>query len=186
MNVTWPRKYNGNSLDWTTAPIFPSPSFIVVAADWYPLLLGLQPTHVCLGSDAECAFMSPPGPSAFQATGLHFRHTDNVIQWLNAMAEIGLPKVMGWGRIRGGWGGTRESHRAASVSPGPMEGWGRFWCPSGQVQPPSFPRPSTCPLAGSSPSRPIAFSCFCLLFALLSTAGSSTFHGTSFPRARRG
>lgn len=29
----------------------------------------------------------------FQATGLHFRHTDNVIQWLNAMAEKGLPKV---------------------------------------------------------------------------------------------
>lgn len=29
----------------------------------------------------------------FQATGLHFRHTDNVIQWLNAMDEIGLPKV---------------------------------------------------------------------------------------------
>lgn len=28
-----------------------------------------------------------------QATGLHFRHTDNVIQWLNAMAEKGLPKV---------------------------------------------------------------------------------------------
>uniref|UniRef100_A0A670ZGL2 IQ motif containing GTPase activating protein 1 n=1 Tax=Pseudonaja textilis TaxID=8673 RepID=A0A670ZGL2_PSETE len=25
--------------------------------------------------------------------GLHFRHTDNVIQWLNAMAEIGLPKI---------------------------------------------------------------------------------------------
>lgn len=35
----------------------------------------------------------------FQATGLHFRHTDNVIQWLNAMNEIGLPKVTahrGW------------------------------------------------------------------------------------------
>ena len=30
----------------------------------------------------------------FQATGLHFRHTDNVIQWLNAMGEIGLPKVI--------------------------------------------------------------------------------------------
>jgi len=30
----------------------------------------------------------------FHATGLHFRHTDNVIQWLNAMAEIGLPKVI--------------------------------------------------------------------------------------------
>lgn len=28
-----------------------------------------------------------------QATGLHFRHTDNVIQWLNAMSEKGLPKV---------------------------------------------------------------------------------------------
>lgn len=29
----------------------------------------------------------------YKATGLHFRHTDNVIQWLNAMHEIGLPKV---------------------------------------------------------------------------------------------
>ncbi|NXG58754.1 IQGA1 protein, partial [Hemiprocne comata] len=29
----------------------------------------------------------------YKATGLHFRHTDNVIQWLNAMAEIGLPKA---------------------------------------------------------------------------------------------
>uniref|UniRef100_A0A8D0A3G0 IQ motif containing GTPase activating protein 1 n=1 Tax=Sander lucioperca TaxID=283035 RepID=A0A8D0A3G0_SANLU len=28
-----------------------------------------------------------------RATGLHFRHTDNVIQWLNAMAEKGLPKI---------------------------------------------------------------------------------------------
>ena len=31
--------------------------------------------------------------SLLQATGLHFRHTDNVIQWLNAMTEKGLPKV---------------------------------------------------------------------------------------------
>ncbi|XP_068131420.1 LOW QUALITY PROTEIN: ras GTPase-activating-like protein IQGAP1 [Hyperolius riggenbachi] len=29
----------------------------------------------------------------YRATGLHFRHTDNVIQWLNAMSEIGLPKI---------------------------------------------------------------------------------------------
>ncbi|XP_031704350.1 ras GTPase-activating-like protein IQGAP1 [Anarrhichthys ocellatus] len=29
----------------------------------------------------------------YKATGLHFRHTDNVIQWLNAMAEKGLPKI---------------------------------------------------------------------------------------------
>ncbi|KAG2470894.1 IQGA1 protein, partial [Polypterus senegalus] len=29
----------------------------------------------------------------YKATGLHFRHTDNVIQWLNAMTEIGLPKL---------------------------------------------------------------------------------------------
>ncbi|XP_050165286.1 ras GTPase-activating-like protein IQGAP1 isoform X2 [Myiozetetes cayanensis] len=29
----------------------------------------------------------------YKATGLHFRHTDNVIQWLNAMSEIGLPKI---------------------------------------------------------------------------------------------
>ncbi|XP_058851278.1 ras GTPase-activating-like protein IQGAP1 [Acipenser ruthenus] len=29
----------------------------------------------------------------YKATGLHFRHTDNVIQWLNAMNDIGLPKI---------------------------------------------------------------------------------------------
>uniref|UniRef100_A0A8C2Z9B1 IQ motif containing GTPase activating protein 1 n=1 Tax=Cyclopterus lumpus TaxID=8103 RepID=A0A8C2Z9B1_CYCLU len=29
----------------------------------------------------------------YKATGLHFRHTDNVIQWLNAMSEKGLPKI---------------------------------------------------------------------------------------------
>ncbi|XP_074862590.1 ras GTPase-activating-like protein IQGAP1 isoform X2 [Carettochelys insculpta] len=29
----------------------------------------------------------------YKATGLHFRHTDNIIQWLNAMSEIGLPKI---------------------------------------------------------------------------------------------
>ncbi|XP_012499139.1 PREDICTED: ras GTPase-activating-like protein IQGAP1 [Propithecus coquereli] len=29
----------------------------------------------------------------YKATGLHFRHTDNVIQWLNAMDDIGLPKI---------------------------------------------------------------------------------------------
>ncbi|XP_005989793.1 ras GTPase-activating-like protein IQGAP1 [Latimeria chalumnae] len=29
----------------------------------------------------------------YKATGLHFRHTDNTVQWLNAMSEIGLPKI---------------------------------------------------------------------------------------------
>uniref|UniRef100_A0A671M9P1 Ras GTPase-activating-like protein IQGAP1 n=1 Tax=Sinocyclocheilus anshuiensis TaxID=1608454 RepID=A0A671M9P1_9TELE len=29
----------------------------------------------------------------YKATGLHFRHTDNIIQWLNAMTDKGLPKV---------------------------------------------------------------------------------------------
>ncbi|CAL9701205.1 unnamed protein product [Knipowitschia caucasica] len=29
----------------------------------------------------------------YTATGLHFRHTDNVIQWLNAMSAKGLPKI---------------------------------------------------------------------------------------------
>ncbi|XP_076853541.1 ras GTPase-activating-like protein IQGAP1 [Brachyhypopomus gauderio] len=29
----------------------------------------------------------------YKATGLHFRHTDNVIQWLNAMENKGLPKI---------------------------------------------------------------------------------------------
>lgn len=39
-----------------------------------------------------------PFSYSFQATGLHFRHTDNVIQWLNAMDDIGLPKVSARGR----------------------------------------------------------------------------------------
>ncbi|XP_072408968.1 ras GTPase-activating-like protein IQGAP1 [Chiloscyllium punctatum] len=29
----------------------------------------------------------------YKATGLHFRHTDNTIQWFNAMSNIGLPKI---------------------------------------------------------------------------------------------
>uniref|UniRef100_A0A4W3I1I8 IQ motif containing GTPase activating protein 1 n=1 Tax=Callorhinchus milii TaxID=7868 RepID=A0A4W3I1I8_CALMI len=29
----------------------------------------------------------------YKATGLHFRHTDNTIQWFNAMGHIGLPKI---------------------------------------------------------------------------------------------
>ncbi|XP_059801884.1 ras GTPase-activating-like protein IQGAP1 [Hypanus sabinus] len=29
----------------------------------------------------------------YKATGLHFRHTDNTIQWFNAMSKIGLPKI---------------------------------------------------------------------------------------------
>uniref|UniRef100_A0A9J8CSH6 IQ motif containing GTPase activating protein 1 n=1 Tax=Cyprinus carpio carpio TaxID=630221 RepID=A0A9J8CSH6_CYPCA len=29
----------------------------------------------------------------YKATGLHFRHTDNTIQWLNAMTDKGLPKI---------------------------------------------------------------------------------------------
>ncbi|XP_038639978.1 ras GTPase-activating-like protein IQGAP1 [Scyliorhinus canicula] len=29
----------------------------------------------------------------YRATGLHFRHTDNTIQWFNAMSNIGLPKI---------------------------------------------------------------------------------------------
>lgn len=35
-----------------------------------------------------------------QATGLHFRHTDNINFWLAAIAHVGLPSVMGpqgWG-----------------------------------------------------------------------------------------
>uniref|UniRef100_A0A673KIS5 Ras GTPase-activating-like protein IQGAP1 n=1 Tax=Sinocyclocheilus rhinocerous TaxID=307959 RepID=A0A673KIS5_9TELE len=30
----------------------------------------------------------------YKATGLHFRHTDNIIQWLNAMTDKGLPKSL--------------------------------------------------------------------------------------------
>ena len=42
-----------------------------------------------------------------QATGLHFRHTDNVIQWLNAMSAKGLPKVSGiMGNVRGKTSGS--------------------------------------------------------------------------------
>ncbi|KAL4646730.1 ras GTPase-activating-like protein IQGAP3 [Arapaima gigas] len=29
----------------------------------------------------------------YKATGLQFRHTDNINHWLNAMAEVGLPKI---------------------------------------------------------------------------------------------
>jgi len=28
-----------------------------------------------------------------QHSGLHFRHTDNTVQWLRAMESVGLPKV---------------------------------------------------------------------------------------------
>lgn len=35
-------------------------------------------------------FFSPPH---FQSKGLHFRHTDNTVQWLRAMESVGLPKV---------------------------------------------------------------------------------------------
>lgn len=31
--------------------------------------------------------------SRFQAKGLHFRHTDNTVQWLRAMEVVGLPKI---------------------------------------------------------------------------------------------
>lgn len=30
-----------------------------------------------------------------QSNGLHFRHTDNTVQWLRAMESVGLPKVRG-------------------------------------------------------------------------------------------
>lgn len=29
----------------------------------------------------------------YKASGLHFRHTDNTVQWFNAMSNIGLPKI---------------------------------------------------------------------------------------------
>ncbi|MEE6520235.1 hypothetical protein FKM82_018067 [Ascaphus truei] len=29
----------------------------------------------------------------FKRSGLHFRHTDNTVQWLRAMESIGLPKI---------------------------------------------------------------------------------------------
>lgn len=33
--------------------------------------------------------------SYLQSKGLHFRHTDNTVQWLRAMESVGLPKVRG-------------------------------------------------------------------------------------------
>lgn len=33
-----------------------------------------------------------------QSSGLHFRHTDNTVQWLRAMESVGLPKVGGFHR----------------------------------------------------------------------------------------
>ncbi|KAG5841205.1 hypothetical protein ANANG_G00197100 [Anguilla anguilla] len=29
----------------------------------------------------------------YKRTGLHFRHTDNTVQWLRAMESVGLPKI---------------------------------------------------------------------------------------------
>ena len=31
--------------------------------------------------------------SKYEQNGLHFRHTDNINHWFNAMEHIGLPKV---------------------------------------------------------------------------------------------
>uniref|UniRef100_A0A668ACQ0 IQ motif containing GTPase activating protein 2 n=1 Tax=Myripristis murdjan TaxID=586833 RepID=A0A668ACQ0_9TELE len=31
--------------------------------------------------------------SRYKSTGLHFRHTDNTVQWLRAMESVGLPKI---------------------------------------------------------------------------------------------
>uniref|UniRef100_A0A668AYC7 IQ motif containing GTPase activating protein 2 n=1 Tax=Myripristis murdjan TaxID=586833 RepID=A0A668AYC7_9TELE len=31
--------------------------------------------------------------SRYKVTGLHFRHTDNTVQWLRAMESVGLPKI---------------------------------------------------------------------------------------------
>ncbi|XP_013769555.1 ras GTPase-activating-like protein IQGAP2 [Pundamilia nyererei] len=34
--------------------------------------------------------------SRYKSKGLHFRHTDNTVQWLRAMESVGLPKVRGF------------------------------------------------------------------------------------------
>lgn len=46
-----------------------------------------------------CSTQSVMSYSCFylQSSGLHFRHTDNTVQWLRAMESVGLPKVGGFG-----------------------------------------------------------------------------------------
>lgn len=46
--------------------------------------LNYMATFLCLCS---CFYL--------QSKGLHFRHTDNTVQWLRAMESVGLPKVRG-------------------------------------------------------------------------------------------
>lgn len=41
----------------------------------------------------EKAWFSLTSASLFQAAGLHFRHTDNINHWRNAMSHVGLPSV---------------------------------------------------------------------------------------------
>ena len=57
-------------------------------------MTGAEPEPLVTMRFRILTFVYFPSLSGLQATGLHFRHTDNVIQWLNAMAEKGLPKVM--------------------------------------------------------------------------------------------
>ena len=59
-------------------------------------------------------FCVPPSFPPHQKSGLHFRHTDNTVQWLRAMESIGLPKVsLDWEDSRAGtdtslWEGVRR------------------------------------------------------------------------------
>ena len=68
--------------------------------------------------EAVATFLPPfcmlPSFPPHQKSGLHFRHTDNTVQWLRAMESIGLPKVsLDWEDSRAGtdtslWEGVRR------------------------------------------------------------------------------
>lgn len=68
--------------------------------------------------EAAVTFLPPlcvlPSFPPHQKSGLHFRHTDNTVQWLRAMESIGLPKVsLDWEGRRAGtdtsqWEGIRR------------------------------------------------------------------------------
>lgn len=54
----------------------------------------LEPAGRGLGSARRAPRELEPGSlSPLQATGLHFRHTDNINLWLSAIAHVGLPPV---------------------------------------------------------------------------------------------
>lgn len=61
----------------------------------------------------------------FQAAGLHFRHTDNINYWRDAMSHVGLPSVTSPPRREGRPGLCPSWWRRGCTSPsGLVVGWG--------------------------------------------------------------